>query len=401
MKDLSHNDKGSLRAVHFATTDYGGAYRAAERISACMKNAGIDSRLFVRTKTRPDTDCTYYFNGRMGRFISKVKNVCNLVFSSGNLVSDLFGTDISVSSSVREADVIFLHWVNSFVSYRSVRRLADTGKKIIWVMHDEWIYTEGYHYTCERVEDPGLYVRLLSRMNMRLKRSSFAERNITFVAVSNWIRDRAIESDILLGERILTIHNPLDTDLFKPLEVRENPYDTGNRKVILFGADKATSNKTKGFSYLIEALKYLDGTEYCAICFGNAPMESRVTLDNMEIIYTGSITDDHELIKLYNLADVMVTPSIQEAFGYTCLEALACGTPVAAFDTSGLRDQIIHRMNGYLAAVGDPHDLARGIKYCVSNRERLSLKARERAVKLCGYPVVGAKYAALLDEVLE
>jgi glycosyltransferase involved in cell wall biosynthesis len=215
--------------------------------------------------------------------------------------------------------------------------------------------------------------------------------------VSDWIREQALASGMIDGERVITIHNPLDTDHFKPLEVKDDPYGTKGKKVILFGADKATSNTTKGFSYLVEALKEMDGSRYCAICFGAADERSRVSLDNIDLIYTGSINNDDELIRLYNLADVMVTPSIQEAFGYTCLEALSCGTPVTAFDTSGLKDQIIHKENGYLARLGNPHDLAGGIKFCIDNRERLSPKARERAVTLSGYPVVGAKYRELLS----
>lgn len=386
-----------MRAVHFATTDYGGAYRAAERISACMKNAGIDSKLIVRTKTRQDTDCICYYHDRFGRFFSKVRNLFNLILSQGKLVTDLFGTDVSRSGYVKEADIVILHWVNSFISYRGVRNLSKTGKRIIWVMHDEWVYTEGYHYTCERPSTPGPYTRLLSMINCHLKKKSFTGRDITYVAVSDWIREQALASGMIDGERVITIHNPLDTDHFKPLEVKDDPYGTKGKKVILFGADKATSNTTKGFSYLVEALKEMDGSRYCAICFGAADERSRVSLDNIDLIYTGSINNDDELIRLYNLADVMVTPSLQEAFGYTCLEALSCGTPVTAFDTSGLKDQIIHKENGYLARLGDPHDLAVGIKFCIDNRERLSPKARERAVTLSGYPVVGAKYRELLS----
>ncbi len=266
-----------MKVVHFSTTDYGGAYRAAERINECMRQAGIESDLVVRTKTRDDTDCAEYFKGSAGRFVSKAWNLLNLLFSSGKLTTDLFGTDVSVSDLVKKADVIVLHWVNSFISYRTVRKLTETGKRIIWVMHDEWVYTEGYHYTCERIENPGFFIRLISSMNLRIKRKSFSGRGITFVGVSDWIKERALNSDVLKGENVVTVHNPLDTGLFKPMEDIRDIYGTGNKKVILFGAVKATSNKTKGFDHLLEALKGIEGNNCCAVCFGNAPAESRVS----------------------------------------------------------------------------------------------------------------------------
>lgn len=387
-----------MNVVHFSTTDYGGAYRAAERINACIRKTGINSVLVVRSKTKQNSDCIEYFAGPAGRFVSKAGNLLNLLLSSGALVTDLFGTDVSGSRFVREADVVVLHWVNSFISYRVVKKLVKTGKKIIWVMHDEWVYTEGYHYTCERVMDPGLFTRYIGAFNLRSKKRSFSGKGIVFVAVSNWIKDQALNSYILNGEEVVTVHNPLDMSVFRPIKDISVPYNTGNKKVILFGADKAISNKTKGFDHLLEVLKVLDGNKYCAICFGNAPEGSRVSPGNIDIIYTGAINNDEELVKLYNHADVMVTPSIQEAFGYTCLEALACGTPVAGFDTSGLRDQIIHKENGYLARLCDPVDLKEGIEYCIENHDKLSARARETALALSSFDVIGARYDKLLKK---
>ncbi len=394
------NESRPVKVVHFSTTDYGGAYRAAERISACMKRAGIDSQLIVRTKTKKDTDCIEYFDSSVGRFISKAKNAGNLLFSSGLLVTDLFGTDISKSRFVKDADVVVLHWVNSFISYRGVKQLVKTGKKIIWVMHDEWIYTEGVHYTCERPYVSKTALKILGPLNLRLKRWAYSGSHITYVAVSGWIREQALAGSVLCSEDVRVINNPLDTDKFRPEAVTdsgcfENPY---NKKIILFGADKATGNVTKGFSFLLEALKELDGNECLAVCFGAAPKDSRIKLDNIDIIYTGPINDDDRLIGLYNSADVMVVPSIQEAFGYTCCEALACGTPVVGFDTSGLKDQIIHKENGYLARPGDTKDLAEGIRYCLSEGDRLSVRARVTAVSRNSYPVIAGQYMDLLGE---
>jgi len=46
--------------------------------------------------------------------------------------------------------------------------------------------------------------------------------------------------------------------------------------------------------------------------------------------------DDNDLPALYRLARVFVFPSLYEGFGLPPLEALACGTPVVASNTSSL-----------------------------------------------------------------
>jgi len=59
------------------------------------------------------------------------------------------------------------------------------------------------------------------------------------------------------------------------------------------------------------------------------------------------------LREFYNMADVLVFPSLLEGFGYPPLEALACGTPVIASNTSAMRETL----PGIAELVDDPHNL--------------------------------------------
>ncbi|GAA1616887.1 glycosyltransferase family 4 protein [Catellatospora bangladeshensis] len=54
---------------------------------------------------------------------------------------------------------------------------------------------------------------------------------------------------------------------------------------------------------------------------------------------------------LYDAADVFVSPtdSVQETFGQTVIEAMACGLPVIASDWDGHRDTVQHGVTGFLA----------------------------------------------------
>lgn len=53
------------------------------------------------------------------------------------------------------------------------------------------------------------------------------------------------------------------------------------------------------------------------------------------VIFTGFVPDD-DLVHLYNAATLLVLPSLDEGFGLPAIEAMSCGTPVAASDRGSL-----------------------------------------------------------------
>ncbi|MGI6246020.1 MAG: glycosyltransferase [Pseudochelatococcus sp.] len=62
-------------------------------------------------------------------------------------------------------------------------------------------------------------------------------------------------------------------------------------------------------------------------------------LDPDDLLLIGYVSDD-DLVRLYNLAEVFVFPSRHEGFGLPALEALQCGTPVIASNTSSLPEVV-------------------------------------------------------------
>jgi len=109
------------------------------------------------------------------------------------------------------------------------------------------------------------------------------------------------------------------------------------------------------------------------------------------------------MVTAYNNADVMVVPSIWEVFGQTASEAMSCGIPTVAFNTSGLKEIIDHKVNGYLAETFNAEDLAKGIIWCLENNFEnvLSIAAREKVVDNFGMEKVAKNYRELYEEVIK
>lgn len=63
------------------------------------------------------------------------------------------------------------------------------------------------------------------------------------------------------------------------------------------------------------------------------------SLDPDGIVLAGRVTDE-ELIQLYNLSKAFIFPSLYEGFGFPPLEAMSCGVPTIASNTSSLPEVI-------------------------------------------------------------
>jgi len=89
----------------------------------------------------------------------------------------------------------------------------------------------------------------------------------------------------------------------------------------------------------------------------------------------------HEVYEAMARSLLTVVPSRAEAFGLVSVESLACGTPVVASATGGLRDIIRDGVDGVLVDPDDPHALAAAIRRCIELGDPLRRNARERFIE--------------------
>ena len=366
----------NMKVVHLVSYNSGGAARAARRINDALKAVGVDSSILFIEGSVPE-ECI--IKNKADLIMHKVHRRLNEREVRGCprpwlYSTDSYGFDVSRLPEVKNADVIHLHWISEgMISMRGLKRLAKLGKPIVWTLHDMRPLTGGCHYSeeCHRYEDKCGACHVLessaendlsTRTQLRTM-EAVKDLDITVVGCSRWMCECAEKSKTLGSFPCLAMPHPVDSknfDIMDRAECRRILDLPEDKKLILFGSEGADTDIRKGFDKLRAALKTLPADEYMCIVFGN---ESRISSETgLEVKCLGYVRDDAKLKMIYNAADVFVSPSIYEALGLTAMEALCCGTPVAAFEIGGLKDTVIHGTNGYLAKPFDTDDLAEGIK---------------------------------------
>jgi len=105
----------------------------------------------------------------------------------------------------------------------------------------------------------------------------------------------------------------------------------------------------------------LEGTR---IVCGVGPLEAQLKARYPNVVWMG-VLPRQQLAKVYAAADVFVFPSRNETFGLVMLEAMACGTPVAAYPVDGPLQVLGHAEGQTMGGVLS-EDLAEAVRQCLT-----------------------------------
>ena len=364
----------------------GGAAVAANRLMMALNNNGVKAKMLVRDKESDSLTVVGLPKSPMlnWHFLwERLVIFFHCRFSRKHLFEiDLAnsGSDITKLREFQEADVIHLHWINQgMLSLSGIRKILKSGKPVVWTMHDIWPATTICHLTlnCRNFTTHCHNCRLLpgkgsssdlSTSVWRKKEKMLEDSSIYFVTCSHWLEQEAKASALLRGQKIVSIPNPIDTHIYRSGDkqtARKNLGLPEDKRLILFVSQRVT-NKNKGMDYLIDACRQLKDYEL-VILGGHA--EEVVDQLPLKAHPLGYVNDERRIVEIYQAVDVFVLPSLSENLPNTIMEAMACGVPCVGFKVGGIPEEIDHKRNGYVAEYRDSDDLARGIRWILSEAD--------------------------------
>ena len=405
----------------------GGAAVAANRLMEALNNNGVKAKMLVRDKeTNHLSVCALPQTWQL-RWHFLWERFCiwwHLRLKRTHLFEiDIAncGTDITQLPEFQEANVIHLHWINQgMLSLKGIRKILESGKPVVWTMHDIWPATAICHLTmgCRHFETQCHNCRLLpsggsdndlSSHVWKQKQQMLEGRRVSIVTCSQWLGSEAAKSALLNKQDITVIPNPIDTHRYRPADKKKARQSLGlpqDGHIILFASQRVT-NPNKGMKYLIEACKLMasghpDCRENTSVAILGGHAEEIAHLLPFPTHALGYVNDEQRIINVYNAADVFVLPSLSENLPNTIMEAMACGVPCVGFRVGGIPEMIDHLSNGYVANFQDAEDLAKGIHYVLdeADQQALSSSCVQKVAHNYSQQSVANKYIEIYDTIL-
>ncbi len=403
----------------------GGAAVAASRLMEALCNYGVKAKMLVRDKETQSLTVSALPGQRRSqchflweRFVIWL----HLHFRRQHLFDiDIAnaGTDITRLPEFQEADVIHLHWVNQgMLSLKNIRKILESGKPVVWTMHDIWPATAICHYArgCEAFQTECRHCPLMSgaldfsyRVWQQKQRMLQGQR-VTYVACSQWLADEARKSALLKGQVVTSIPNPIDTHVFRPQDKQEARQALNlptDKRIILFVSQRVTDPR-KGMSYFVDAVaklveKHPEMKQNTVVAILGGHAEDVASQLSLPACPLGYVSNPKRIVEVYNSADAFVLPSLEDNLPNTLMESMACGVPCVGFQVGGIPEMIDHRQNGYVARFRDVDDLAAGIRYVLDEADyaELSKSAVQKVAHSYSQQSVAKRYVEIYESAIQ
>ncbi len=378
-----------LKILHIVGGHFsGGAFKGAYILHENLKKLKVKSKIIndeIKNKKVINEKDFGYINDNLYLkllhfiFVS-IEKLIKFIFLSkkrSSFTLGLFGFDITKSKFYKKADLIHFHWFgDGFIKLKTLNKIK---KPIVWTMRDMWCFTGGPHYISDYVN----YEKtLLSKYIKEHKKKNF-NKNIQFIAISDWLKRKAKSSYVLKNSNVKRIYNNVDHKQFQPVKksfARLKLKIFTKKKIILFGAENP-QNTRKGWNLLLDTIKKLNKDDYYLIIFGKFWSERLIRDTGIQYKSFGYIEDKKILSYIYSCADVFLAISNEEAFGKTWAESLLCNTPLICFKNSSTSEIIQHKINGYVCSKKDSKHLKMAIEWMLSSKRKKRMEKNFR--ELC------------------
>lgn len=325
-------------------------------------------------------------------------------------------SDLVANSINKQYDLVLILFWNNLLSVETIEKIYHKLKvPFFFIAVDYSPITGGCHYFGEctrykngcgccpawRSSDPND----LTHRNVLYRKKVYDE--IEPIIWGNQCMNSFIQQSFLFKERgIETIFPMIDEQEFTirdKMELRKIFNIPNTKKFVLFFGAQSIHDQRKGIRYLIEALDiFFDSLsisqrkDVLLIIAGESDndLDTMIRFDYLEL----GFVDFTILPQIFSLADLHLSPSIQDAGPMMVNQSLSCGVPVVAFDIGTALEVINNKGTGYCAELKNSADFAKGIQLFYKMN---SIQKAETSIKCRNMALATTSYALNVNKLVD
>jgi len=225
-------------------------------------------------------------------------------------------------------------------------------------------------------KESNLIIRMLEMpfINWALKKADLVH------SVSNHIASVAQK---IGAKKVMVVPNGVDTHIFRPQDKNQMRKKLGYRideKIVVSSSRLTPKN---GLDYLIKAVGRVPRLKLIIIGDGEQKKSLQSLISSLNLddrVFLLGYLEHSRLPEYLNMADIFCRPSINEGFGISFIESMACKVPTIGTSVGGITDIITDGNNGLLVPPEDTEALTRALKRAIQDKH-LSRSLAENGLK--------------------
>lgn len=382
-----------IKYFELSTNDSGGAGYTALKTIERRRKLGYDAKLIVLNK-HSDSDAvigiydSHKWIDRLVLLLLRISAIIQkkVIYAIRNSKYNFYDIQLNRASAKKilklygdQPDYILVGWVTDFVSAKTIYNLKElTGAKIVYIMTDNSPLGGGCHYpwdclgyTSNCYPCPALRKDSHRAQRTLLSKHKYITNDMTISGTTNDI-NRAKKSLLFKGSKQIVSASLKPNPYSFSKNVGRELWDIDDSRYVIFCGAASINAERKGFKKLLCALETLkeeigDVSNILILMAGDntVPMP-----EGFNVKFVGKLNFE-DLFKAYCCADLFVCPSLEDSGPMMVNYGVMAYIPVVAFEMGIVPDIIIHKKNGYIAKWGDVNDFAKGIEYCIKNKDSL------------------------------